>query len=256
MATFGSDKVGFFLLGGVDILGTLTTITDKQTAIVEESHTLGDAWVENTYVGVKTAELSQDGFFYAGSSVDTDRVHEALSTGLATSKILMFNHEGNVAGKNFVGWAGALQIDQQIAVERGALTKARVNYKVGPGAVVEQGKILRALAGASATGITSGSAVDFLSSDTSGGAAYLQVTAFTTGGPSTALKVDVMHSADNLTFASWAGFANVSAAPNAQRIASTAPLQRYGAVRWTGDAASSFPTSAVFVAGLVRRLTS
>jgi hypothetical protein len=61
-----------------------------------------------------------------------------------------------------------------------------------------------------------------------------------------------MHSADNLTFASHQGFASVTSTnPSAQRISSTAPIQRYVAARWTGG--TGFPTSAVFFVGFSPR---
>ena len=63
MAIRGSADVAFFLLGGYDILGTITQIDDRAEALLEETHALGDAWREQSFVGVRQSEISQDGFY-------------------------------------------------------------------------------------------------------------------------------------------------------------------------------------------------
>jgi hypothetical protein len=229
VARFGSDDVGFFLVGGYNLLGTLTQFQDKVAAITEESHTLGDAWTENAAVGVKSWEMSQEGFY----DDDTLSVHDALEGAQGASWVLCYNVEGNTSGEEFVGISGALQLDYERIVSRNELHKARAEYRLGAG-VYEPGRIIRPLAGASATGNTTAAAIDFGASNITG------------------LQVDIMHSADNLTFASHQGFASVTSTnPSAQRISSTAPIQRYVAARWTGG--TGFPTSAVFFVGFSPR---
>lgn len=246
MAVYGSDQVAFAIVGGYDILSNLTQFTDKISAQTEESHTLGTSWVAKSFVNVRSGEWSIDGFF---DDAQTKSV-AALSANLATSPVLTYAVEGNTAGKHFVGFSGALETDFQKSPSRGALTKIKANF-AGNG-IVEEGLILLALGSKTTTGISTAAGVDFGTSNTSGGAAYLQVTAFTSG-PSTAVQVDVMHSADNLTYTSWAGFTSATAAPFSQRKASAAKLERYGAVRWQGaSAGASFPTNVTFFVGLAR----
>lgn len=246
MAKYGSDKAQLALIGGYDILSSLTSFTDKVTAQTEESHTLGDSWVEQTFTGVRSAEWVQDGFYDDG----VGSVHEALSANLSTSKVLVYGIEGNTTGKNFVGFSGALQIDYDRQVTRGELHKAKATYK-GNGQV-DQGKILHPLTGRTASGNTTAASIDFGTSNVSGGAGYFQLTSFTSGAGTTSLLVDIMDSPDNLTFTSRIGFTAATAAPLAERKSTTAPLQRYAALKWTGAGGIGAPASCTFFVGLAR----
>lgn len=236
------------MIGGYKLGVYLTGFSDKAEAQVEESHALGDAWIEQTWTGVKQTEVTVQGFY------DDEAVgqHEAIgnTTKVGSTAVLCYGVEGNTSGAAFVGWSAALQQNYTRSPERGALTKIESVFQLAQGGLVDQGRILRPLAGATATGNTTAQAIDFTASATAGGAAYLQVYS-NVGNQATAMAVDIMHSADNLAFTSWAGFAGVSStAPSAQRISSTAPLQRYAAARWT--AGTGFGTSAVFMVGLAR----
>lgn len=245
MAKYGPDN-GVFLVGGYNLVGYQTEINQKVEALTEEVTVLGDTWQQHGWVGVRRMELSQNGFYDDVANGN----HAALSTGnFATSKVAVFGVEGNVSGADFVGFSGALQVDYERIVSRGALHKANANYQ-GAG-FVTQGRILHPLATRTASGNTTAAGIDFSASNVSGGNGWLQVTGFTAGGTATAAVIDIMHSADNLTYASWLGFTNVSAAPNAQVVSSTAVLQRYAAVKWAGTA--SAPASLTFLVGLSRK---
>lgn len=246
MGKYTGADVGFILVGGYSILGAVTQFTDKLTAQAEESHALGSSWVEKTFVGVRSGEWTQNGFFddAAGS------VNEALAAGLATSKILTYTVETNAAGKNFVGFSGALAVDFTKSPARGALTKAAANYQ-GNG-IIEEGKILHALTGRTASGNTSAAAVDFGTSNTTGGFGYFQLTSFTSGAGTTALAVDIMDSPDNLTFTSRMAFTPATAAPLAERKAFGSAIQRYAAVKWSGASGAGAPASCTFFVGLAR----
>ncbi len=249
MGKYTGADVGFILVGGYSVLGAVTQFTDKITAQSEESHSLGTSWVERTFVGVRGGEWTQSGFFDDAAGW----VNEALAAGLATSKVLNYTVETNTAGKNFIGFSGALGVDYTKSPARGALTKAAVNY-AGNG-IVEEGKILHALTGRTASGNTTAAAVDFGTSNVSGGAGYFQLTSFTSGGAggsASALAVDILDSPDNLTFTSRIGFTVASAAPLAERKALGTPLQRYAAVKWQGASGSGAPASCIFFVGLAR----
>lgn len=238
---YGPDNA-VFLVGGYNILGYQTEISQKVEALTEESHGLGTSWVENAWVGVRRMELSQNGFYDDAANGN----HDALSANLATSKVMVFGVEGNVSGADVVCFSGALQTDYERIAQRGELHKANANY-VGAG-FVTQGRILHPLTARTASGDTTAAAIDFSASNVSGADAFLQVTAFTAGGSATAAVIDIMHSADNLSFTSWAAFSNTTAAPSAQVKSSTAVIQRYRAVKWNGTASS--PAALTFLAAL------
>ena len=231
------------LLGGYDILGYQTQIEDSHEAILEESHTLGDAWREQAYVGVRQADFSQDGFYDDAANAN----HDALSTGPGVSRVLCLGLGGTATGARFTGYAGAMQVNYHRMVSRGALHKARATYR-GNG-VVDEGRILWTLKGTAASSTNSGS-VDAGASST-GGAGYLQVTSFTSAALATAILARVQHSSDDVTFADLISFTAATAAPAAQRIQTTAVVERYlrMAASYQGGAA---PTTATMFVGFAR----
>lgn len=254
MAKYNSAQAGPFMIGGYNLLGYQTAITDKIEAITEETHTLGDAWVENTFTGVKRWTLTQQGFYDDVANGN----HDALEANLATNKVLVFGVEGNTTGARYYGASGALQVNYERVVSRGELHKANAEY-VGVGAL-EQGRIIRELTGSAATGYgnsnsnvaSGGNYYDFGASNTSGVAAHLQISGMT-GASATGVLVELYHSPDAAVWSSYTGgaFAQTTAAPSAQRISSTSPIQRYVIERHT--AGTGFPTLATFLVGVAPR---
>lgn len=141
----GSDDVGFFLVDGYDVLGYTTQVEPLIEAMIEETHALGDAWVEQTFVGLRKASFSQQGFYddAAGAS------NEALVSKEGTSRILCIGLEGNTIGKKFIGFNGAMQAKYERQASRGALHKANASYE-GDGQV-DEGVILHGQTAETAT---------------------------------------------------------------------------------------------------------
>lgn len=243
MSIRGSADVAFFLLGGYDILGYQTEISDAHEALLEESHTLGDAWREQSYVGVRQADFSQDGFY--DDAVNAN--HDALSTGPGVSRVLCYGPAGTATGAPFTGYAGAMQVDYDRIVSRGALHKARATYR-GSGRV-DEGKILWTHKGTNTSSTNSG-AID-TSVSTTGGVGYFQLSSFTSAALATGVLARVQHSSDNVTFADLISFTAAAAAPTAQRIETTAVVERWlrMAASYQGGAA---PATAVLFVGFAR----
>jgi len=245
VAKYGSDQVGFFLVDGYDILGTVTEFNDEREALIEEVTALGDSWQAQAFTGVRRAELSQQGYFDDAAN----SAHAALEGNEGTARILTYGVEGNEAGKRFTGYEGAMQVNYERVVTRGELHKANARY-LGSGAV-DVGRILRAQAVVTASGNTTGDSYDSSASSTNGGVGYLQLPVLDVTGAS-ALSVRILDSADDLTFAELVAFTNTSAAPDAERKAVTGSVDRYLAVDWNGTSASAFPASAEFMVGFAR----
>ena len=220
MALRGSADVASLLVDGYNILGTVTQLTDKQMALTEETHALGDAYVENSYVGVRRAELTQEGFYDDAAA----SVNAALSTGPGnSSRVLTYQDCGTATGAPFKGLT-AVQVDWEVQAARAALTKAKASYLSN--GRWDNGQVLythKASAGTSAEtggGVQRRDSAGALStvSSTGGGAGYLQVTAFTSGAGATGALVRIQDSSDNITFADLIAFTIATAAPFAQRI--------------------------------------
>ncbi|MBF8255132.1 MAG: hypothetical protein HW375_39 [Anaerolineales bacterium] len=245
MARYGSADVGFFLVGGYDLLGYQISLNPKKARETEETHTLGDSWVETELTGIRSAEFTQDGFFddVAGGN------NEALVAN-ADERVMMLALEGNTIGKKFIGFAGALQVDYERKASRGALHKASAAYK-GSGAV-EEGVILHGQTAESATsGNTEGaSSVDNGASSANGGSAYLEVPALTLGG-FTNFAPKVRHSADDVTYADLVSFTVVTASPAAERKTVAGTVNRHLAISWAYGGAGA-GQSATFAIGFMR----
>ena len=250
MALFGSDDVGFVILGGYDIRSNLTDLTDGAEALLEDTTVLGDSWQQQSPVGVNKFEVSINGYYDDGDNLS----NEALNERQGSTQVLTWAAAGNASGSPFRGGA-IVEKNFNRVLGRGALHKISGTL-VGSG-VVEDGVILKAYgASTGSTGNTHASAYDSGSSSTKGGAGYLQVSSITLDA-STALTVYVRHSVDSTTWVDLITFTASSASEQrGERVAtaaSTTPVQRYlaAAWQWSSTAANSSHT-ATFFAGFVR----
>lgn len=247
MVVRSAVDVPFFLIGGLDVLGTLTEVRDKMAAVTEEGHTLGDSWVEHLYTGIREGEISQDGFLDDAAL----SVHDALSTREGLSRVLCYGLEGTATGAQFLGWSGAMQINYEVRASRGALHKVHVDYRSN--GRIDTGKLLRTLNPTSASSVA-GNPIDNTVSSTLGGAGFLQVNSFASAALATGLQPAVQHSSDNLTYADLVTFTSVtSTSPSAQRsaVAVGVAIERYLRANssFIGGAAGA---SAIYMVGFAR----
>lgn len=243
MATFGSDDVAFLLIDGYSVLGVTTQITYGKEAVAEETHALGDAWVEHTYVGLRRASLTQNGFFDDAAN----GVNDALVSQMGTARVLCLGVEGNTLGEAFTGFAGAMQMSFERVASRGELHKANAAYQ-GSGAV-EEGIILHIHQ--AETGATlNGTNVDNGASSANGASGYLQVSALALGGYTNAV-LKIQHSVDNSVWVDLISFVVVTAAPNAQRLTVAGTVNRHlrATLAYTGAGAGQ---SITYMVGAVR----
>jgi len=244
MTKYGSADVGFVLVNGRNIRGTLTSLEDTREALIEDTTVLGASYELQSYVGVKRYSLSQQGFYDS----DADSSNDALLTP-GDGRVFSFAPEGASVGKKFVG-ALLTQATYTRQISRGALHKANATYESNGGA--DEGIILHSNSAAEvAAGNTEGaSSQDAGAASLNGGAGYLQVSALTLGGY-TSLGVKVRHSADDVTYADLVTFANVAAAPAAERKTVAGTVNRHLASSWAFNGVGAGP-SATFVVGFAR----
>ena len=259
MAVRGAADVAFFQVGGYDLLGSVTNFTDKAEAVLEESHTLGDAWKEQFYVNMRSAEITQEGFY----DDDISGSHYALSTQVGSGRVLVYGLAGTATGADVVGYANAIEVNYERIAARGALTKAKATYKShGP---VETAKLLRTYKISGATGASTGTPVDNAASTpaytsmgvSGGGAGYFSYQSTAGEG-----NFRILDSADNITYAAVITFTKTTSggtatAPvrGAERIVTTGAIQRYAAVDYTTATATGGAGISYLVA-LVRGLST
>ncbi len=240
MAKRGSDQVGFLLVDGYDVLGVTTQLEDSLEAIVEEAHALGDSWVKQEYVGIKKAELTQEGFYDDA----TDAVNEALCTKEGLERLLCYGIEGNTIGQQFIGYTGALQASYTRIASRGELHRANASYH-GAGDV-EEGVILHPHVTRSANDSTKEFAVDNEASTPDGGSAFIQVSDLVLGGHDN-VTVKVIHSDDALAWEDLATFTAVTKANTAEHKQIEGIIKRYLAVSWEFTGIGENPEIKFFV---------
>ena len=260
MAKRNPTEAWFYLPGYGDLAAYLTDFSDDHEAKTEEVTVLNSSFQQHAFVGVQSAEINLAGFYDDDSASGVRApggIAAALSSGLANNQVAAWGVEGTATGQRFMGWSGALTAKYEIGPARDSLTKVKANIKNSGRA--EEGRVIRPLGAATATGFgagnvaaaSGGQAYNFGASNVSGAAAYLIITHLdaTTSG----LSVDIMHSPDNLTFSSYAGFSNVTAtalnSSYGQRINSTVPIQQYVTERHRDAGGSSF-TSGIFFVGV------
>ena len=218
----GAADVASLLVDGYNILGTVTEIDDKQEALTEETHTLGDAWVEHKFVGIRRAQISQRGFY----DDDALSVHAALATGPGNpSRVLTYQPAGTATGAPFKGMT-AVQVDYAVEPGRAVLHKAVAN-SISNGRF-DEGKVLWTLKALQADSATNSGAIDNGVSSTGGGAGYFQLTTFTSGANATAILTRIQHSSDDVTYADLIAFtATGDPVGIRSELGSTVVVERY-----------------------------
>lgn len=237
----GSDSVSFFLIDGYSVLGVMTQFSDNQEAMTEDVTVLGSTWVEHDFTGLRSANISQQGFY--DDAVGS--IHDALNEQEGALHVLAYGIEGNTAGQRYVGYGGALQTTFDRTIAQGEFQKANAAYMGN--AAVDSGVILHPHTTDTAAGDTEGaSSVDNVASSANGGAAMFQVSALTLGGY-TNLAVKVRHSADDVTYADLVTFAVVTTAPAAERKTVAGTVNRHLAASWAFTGAGSAQSARFFV---------
>ena len=238
MAKYGSNDVGFLLIDGFDVTGVSTSLTDTTTASLEETHGLGDSWVEQTATGLRSATLAVDGFYDDAS----DSVNEALAENEQSSRVVCYAYEGNTIHKGMVGHTGAFGGSYTRTASRNELHKASATWTVT--GQKDNGQILHALGSESASG--TGGATNYGAATSDGGAAYLQVTV--KSGTSPTLDVKIRDSADNSTYADLITFTQATGV-TAERKTVSGTVNQYTLASWTHGGTSPVFT---FMAGFAR----
>jgi len=239
MAKYTGANVGFFLIDGYELTGYTIDITHNVEATTEESHTLGDAWAENTSVALNKFQFDQNGFF----DDDVGASNEALVAMAGTQRQVALSIEGNTLGKKYIAAVGAVESKYSRTAARGALHKGNATH-MGSGAV-EEGLIhtpLGSLAGSSGDG----TAIDNGALTSNGGVAHMHVSQLALGGY-TNIALKVRHSVDNITYADLATFTAVTAAPAAQRVVVNGTVNRYTRSNWAYGGAGSGQSVTAFI---------
>lgn len=242
MAKRGPDEV-FLLVGGYDLGVSSFNLNFEKSALLEETTTFGDAFVENSAVGISRGVLTQEAYYD-----DADNsTSEALVGNEGVSRVLVVGMAGNAQGRKATGWAGAMEANANRGVSRSELTKVNATFESD--GEIEEGVIIQSLAAQAGDGATTDGSHDHGSAGTRS-AAYLEVTELALGGY-TSLTVKVQESSDDGSgdaFADKVTFTNITADTTAERIAIGASVEQYTRVTLTWNGSGSDESVTLLVA--------
>lgn len=232
MGKIGSPDVGFFLIGGYDLLGvSVTEFKFTHSVEIEEETASGDADEAHAIVGLARGELQLAGF-YEDAAGKSDVALIAFG-----DRVVLIGHVGNAIGDLAYGFAGAVEATYDRKLTLAELHKAEATFKMnGP---IERHRVLHEhSAETAASGDTESDSVDNAASSAAGGAGILEVENLTLGGYDD-VTVKVRDSTDDVVWADLVTFTDVSAAKTAQRSAVTGTVDRYLSHSWLFNGAGT-----------------
>jgi hypothetical protein len=212
-------------------------IQDSHEMVVDEVTALGDADDNWAKVGSRKYEGKLLGIYSDGgvlTAFDATAVQQ-----------LMYALEGNTVGKEFTG-IDALRAEVTRAAERDKLHRVEATFKAQT--AMDKGLVSAHHAAKSNAGAST--AVDNAVSSTKGAVGYLGVSALTLGGYTSA-TIKIQHSADDISYADLIVFANVTAAPAAERKTAAGTVNRFTKTTVTFNGAGA-GESVKFATGLAR----
>ena len=227
MANYGPSDV-LVLVGGYNLGIDLFEAPIQTSAVLEETQTFGDSWVEQTPVGLKSGTLTVRGFFDEADN----RSNEALVTGLTTQdRVVVATLEGNVQGQTAI----AMKSTQQNVVReasRSELHKLSADF-VSQGIVDQDALIVQTHVADDTAGVMSDGSLDNTAATTNGGRVYIQATALALGSY-TNMQIKLQESSDNGSSDAWADVAGttstaITAVPASEvlTIAAGTTIERY-----------------------------
>jgi len=241
MPKYSSADVGFFLVGGYNLLADTTVLGVSKSAETKESTVLGDTWRTHVATGLKNGEFSQDGFF----DDRVDGIHDRLKSYSGDEKVGMIALEGNAVGDAMIGFEGLVQVAYERRTSLGELVGAKAGYKVSGS--VEEGVVLAPLATRADDGDTISNSIDLGASSADGGVLWTNVTALDLDGGDS-LNIRLIDSDDDITFAvvTFTAFTTRLG----QKDVFAGALERYVACQWEYVGSEGAAATSTFAVGL------
>lgn len=239
MAKYGSDQVGFMLLGSYSMLGSTSKLEDTVELKLSQTDVLGTSDEQWWSSGARKTDLTQDGWFD-----DASNGHHEAFKGLPTTHLpLTIAPHGNAGGLAIDMYPSVGRVNYTVQVSVGDVHKAQSQYSINGGK--KAGVIAFPLGTKVAAGNTDADDVTISATQpagTGGGSTVLHVTELT--GTPTNCTIKLRHSTDGITYADLTTFAAVTPANVAAGVASeyatiAGQINKWVSVAWayTGGSA-------------------
>ncbi len=242
MSVWGSDKVGFFLVGPYNLCAVTGKIERGAELKLKDTTPLGVKAEEYSSSGVRGVTLTQEGWFDDAAN----SMHDALKDVPATFNTLMLAPSGNIKGSKLMACAGMLKVGYKIGVEVSNVHGANGVYSVS--SAIQEGLIVLDLAELAGDGNSDAQYVDLGAGPwANGGTVYGAATAITLSGrPDVTIKL--RHSTDHITFADHTSLTALAAIGSEAKTFAGA-INRYvsGSRTWGGAGGTPKVTAALGV---------
>ena len=224
MTKRSSTGISHIAIDGYEIKGVLTEFDESKTARLSRTDVLGGAWEQTGFPHKREAEITLKGFY---DTTAWDMAQAIVTSGPGVERILTYTIGGTSVGDEFVGWNGVIQADYKANAAVGTLTKGEANYKSnGP---VDVGKIVH-LDVVQGSGNSTATPLDNTVS-TTGGVGYWTFWTVAAGNDSK-MSMRTLHSSDGITWATLLQSGSSTADHYAERMVTTAVVERYLAAQW------------------------
>jgi len=253
MAKYSSKDVGFFLLGGYNMLGSTSKFDDTVELSLTETPVLGQADEGWWSSGAKKTTIEQEGYF----DDSVGNMHEAL-VGLSNVALpLSFATHGNTNGAKCDVYQSVQRVGYDVQVAVPEVTKAKGRYGCWYGK--KNATIIHALGTEVTAGNTDGPGgafVDLGAAAANGGAVVFHVTAVGGTASPTSVVLKLRHSSTSGSgYADKATTGTIAAtsipATSFEYVTFAGALSRYISVAWSytgGTAPTVTFAAALYVA--------
>lgn len=231
------------LLNGYNISGNTFELTTEVEELMEQTDGFGDAWFEQSPVGVAQASISHRSF-YDDVALGT---YDAIVNTQGTAQVLSALMEGDTQNKRVVCFADIIAMKMVRAPVRAELTKIASEYATDrsyEGTVVQEFGV--AEAGDGETSLGSFTYVPPIGTDEVGTPlvetsmiGFLQVLSLTLGGY-TSVTIKIRDSTDDIAFVDLITFTAVTAAQVAEAVIAVGVVDTYVncELTWNGAGAA------------------
>lgn len=142
MSKYSAPEFALFLVDGYNLIASLSeSVTMGKESITEQTNPFGVTSEEHTPINMEKGILEVNGGYFDPTA---DALHHQAAVAIGVSRIVCAGIEGNIIGKHFIGFEGALDTKYEIQDQRDNLTKANVSYLVS--GAVNEGAIVQHLA--------------------------------------------------------------------------------------------------------------
>ncbi len=241
LSLYSSKDIGYLLLGPYDLKSVSEKLDVETSKAVSNTTPFGVAASEYFTGGVADNVISGHAGWYDDS---TGSINDAMCALASGEHVFMFAAEGNTKGKKATCAGGTLKAAFKRSPAIGDVTRGEMT--LGVSGVLDEAKIVKALAAVSGNGNTESDYLDLGAAGAAGANVYMSCTAI---GAGTSLVITLEDSADHVSWADHTVMTALTAIGAEKKVATDLTVNQYVAAKhaFTGGTTTATYTLAVKV---------